>query len=117
MSAEFKINRNYENIVKTKKGKMKHTEKIVDGSKGLYIKCVGITKNDKNEISELIKITVKEIIEKKKFSMRVKTLKDEKSFDELTKMELIKKMSEKQYAQINSHVVEYLKKEMASLRK
>lgn len=117
MSSAFKINRNYENIVKTKKGKMKHTETIVDGSKGLYIKCVGITKNSKNEVSDLMKITVKEEIEKKNFSMRVKTLKDEKSFDGLTKMELVKKLSEKQYSEINSHVVEYLKKDMASLRK
>ena len=39
MSSEFKINRNYENLLKTKKGKIKHTETIVDSTKGLYIKC------------------------------------------------------------------------------
>jgi len=114
---EFKINRNYENLLKTKKGKLKHSETIVDGDKGLYIKCVGVTKNDKNEVSELTKITVKEIMEKKKFSMRVKTLKDEKSFEDLTKTELLKKLSDKKYSQITPHVVEYVKKDMTTLRK
>jgi hypothetical protein len=114
---DFKINRNYENLIKTKKGKIKQSETIVDGSKGLYIKSVGVTKNNKNEVSELIKITVKEIQEKKKFSMRVKTLKNEKAFDDLTKTELVKKLSEKQYSQITPHILEYVKKDMISLRK
>lgn len=115
--SDFKINRNYENLIQTKKGKTKHSETIVDGSKGLYIKSVAVTKNNKNEVSELIKITVKEIQEKKNFSMRVKTLKNEKTFDDLTKTELIKKLSEKQYSEINQHVLEYIKKDMISLRK
>ena len=116
--SNFKINRNYENLLKTKKGKMKQTETIVDGSKGLYIKCVGIEKPDgKKEVSSLLKITVKEMVEKKKFSMRVKTLKSEDSFEDLTKTELLKKLSDKKHSHVTSHAVEYIKKDMTSLRK
>ena len=115
---EFKINRNYENSLKTKKGKMKHTETIVDGDKGLYIKCVGIEKPDgKKEVSSLLKITVKEIVEKKKFSLRVKTLKSEDSFEDLSKTDLVKKLSDKKYSHVTAHAVEYMKKDMTSLRK
>lgn len=114
--SEFKINRNYENVVKTKSGKSKQTENIIDGSKGLYIKCVNITKDNKNEVTDLIKITIKEN-EKKKFSMRVKTLKKEDSYDDLTKTELVKKLSEKSVSSITSNSVNYIKKDMTSLRK
>ena len=118
MVNEFKINRNYENLIKTKKGKVKHTETIVDGEKGLYIKCVGIEKSDsKKEVTDLIKITVKEMLEKKKFSLRIKTLKAEDNFESLTKTELVKKLSEKKHSHITSHAVEYMKKDMISLRK
>ena len=116
--SEFKINRNYENLLKTKSGKIKHTENIVDGNtKGLYIKCVLVEKNKDNKVSDLLKITIKENIEKKKFSIRIKTLKDEKSLDSLTKTQLIKNLSEKKYMKATSHSIEYIKKEMTSLRK
>ena len=115
--SDFKLNRNYENFIKNKKGKTKHNESIVHSDKGLFLKCVGVTKDQNNETTALVKITVKENEGKNTYSMRVKTLDSEDSFEDLSKAELTKKLSEKKYSHVTTHSLEYMKKDMSSLKK
>ena len=115
--SSFKLNRNYENFIKNKKGKTKHNENIVHSDKGLFFKCVGVTKDANNETIDLVKITVKQNEGKSTYSMRVKTLNNEDAFEDLTKGELIKKLSEKKYSAVTTHSLEYMNKDMTSLKK
>lgn len=115
--SEFKLNRNYENTVRTKNTKIKNTETIMDGSKGLYIKIISIEKDDK-EVKKLVKVTIKEN-DNKKFSLRIKTLDDKetKEMNDLKKEDLLKKLSDKKMIDITTNSVVYIKKDMSTLRK